>query len=337
MMIGPLVAVLAQPVWGYFSDRYSLKKTIRSLWILTIACSVGLFVTEGYGPAFTFVLLLYFFMLPWNPLLDSLLYQSATRFGRSYGSIRLWGSLGFFVTAIITGALLPYLGGVPNIKWMYWTLGVMPLVLLIFVQDEKPAGGKQVTLQAMLALLSNRRLLWFLVLVFLLTVPHRMNDALFGLHMLDLGASAGTVSAAWAVAACSEMLGFALIGRWAAKYNELALLGLAACMYTLRWAAYALTDSPSLLLLFQASHSVTFAVFWIVSVQYVVRMVPPELRSTGQSLLSAVFLGLAGIAGGSLGGWMKEMWGGGGMYWMGAGFTLLAAVLFFVTQALQRK
>ncbi len=93
MMMGPFVAVFAQPVWGYISDRLrTVKAIIAILWGLTIAVSVGLFLAGSFMEAFAFSLLLYFFMMPSAPLIDSMTIQTAIREGRSYGSVRLWGS-----------------------------------------------------------------------------------------------------------------------------------------------------------------------------------------------------------------------------------------------------
>lgn len=44
-------------------------------------------------------------------------------------------------------------------------------------------------------------------------------------------------------------------------------------------------------------------------------------------------MGLAGIAGGSVGGWIKDAWGGSYMYYMGVGMACIAAVLLLGTHA----
>ncbi|WJH34539.1 MFS transporter [Paenibacillus sp. CC-CFT747] len=141
MMIGPFVAVFAQPMWGYLSDRLqSIKWIIFTLWALTIASSFGLFFAAGYSATLLFVLLLYFFMLPATPLLDSLNIRMAMERGLSYGSIRMWGSVGFLLLAAGTGSLLPLFGGVANIGVMYWLLWIVPMILMLFLKD-KPAAG----------------------------------------------------------------------------------------------------------------------------------------------------------------------------------------------------
>ncbi|SDI61211.1 MFS transporter [Paenibacillus naphthalenovorans] len=337
MMIGPFVSIFAQPIWGYLSDRYqTLKLIIFGLWGMTLLSSVGIFTTTGYSFALLFMLLLYFFMLSSVPLLDTLTIKSAVQAGASYGSIRLWGSIGFTLLAVSSGFILQALGGLQNIPYLYWSIWMLPLVLLLFLKDER-SPAPRVSFRSFTSMFRNGHFLWFLLLVFILTVPHRMNDVMFVLYLKDLGATNAMAGWAWALAAFSEIPTFALLSRYMHKFHELALLGIVAILYTLRWLAYGWITDPLMLMVLQVTHSITFAVFWIVAVQYAVRLVPPELQSTGQSMLSMVFLGLAGITGGFVGGWIKDEWSGAGMYMFGAGMTCIAAILLLGTHVYYRK
>jgi PPP family 3-phenylpropionic acid transporter len=337
MMFGPFVAIFAQPLWGYLSDRYhSLKLIIFALWGMTIVSSIGIFSMDGYLWAFLFTLLLNFFMLSAVPLLDSLTIKGALQNRISYGSVRLWGSIGFTGMALGSGFALKALGGVQHIPLLYWSVWVLPLVLLMFLKDDK-GEGKRISLKAVGSIIKNKPFIWFLLLVFLLTVPHRMNDGLFVLYLKDMGGSDTMAGWAWAIAAIGEIPAFALLSRYMHRFHELALLGIVAILYTIRWLLYGWITDPVGLMLLQLTHSVTFAVFWIVAVEYAVRLVPEGMRSTGLALLSAVFLGLAGITGGFIGGYIKDQWGGHWMYTGGAGLTAIAALLFLVTHAYTRK
>src|SRR5262249_1720613 len=151
--------------------------------------------------------------------------------------------------------------------------------------------------------------LWFLLMVLIISIPHRMNDALLGLYMSDLGATDAMVSWAWAIAASVEIPVFALLGKYMHRFHELTMLGIASFLYAIRWLLYTFISEPWGLVAMQSTAMVTFAIFWIVSVQYVVRLLPEAFGSTGQSILAMVFLGLAGIIGGSVGGWLSDQWG----------------------------
>ncbi|MFD2613250.1 MFS transporter [Paenibacillus gansuensis] len=333
MMIGPFVAVFAQPMWGYISDRLqTVKKIVFLLWSFTLLSSIVLFTAQSFAVSFVCSLLLYFFMMPSSPLLDGLTISSAVRANISYGSIRMWGSIGFTAVAILSPYILDQIGGIQNIKYIYWAVWIPAFVFLFMVKDV-PAAGSPVTLRSVRSIFSNRSFLIFLLMVFLLMIPHRMNDSLYGLHLSSLGASETMVGWAWAIAAFGEVPAFAILGRYMHRLNELAVLGIAAGLYAIRWVVYAYVTDPAALMFLQCTAAFTFGVFWVTAVSYAVRLVPEHLRSTGQSFLAAVFLGLAGITGGSVGGWIRGEYGGTGMYLFGAVLAAAACAMFLYTRA----
>jgi PPP family 3-phenylpropionic acid transporter len=336
MMIGPFVAIFAQPIWGFVSDRFqTVKWVLGLLWVLAFVSSVGLFAAEGFPATLTFVTLLYFFLMPSSPLLDSLTIRVAADAGLSYGSIRMWGSIGFTIFAVVSGSLLVAIGGVKNLQWIYWGIWVFPLSLLFFLHDIK-ASTRPITLRSLSLVTKNRSFLWFLLLVFIMMLPHRMNDSFLGLYMTQLGASEQMVGLAWAMAALGEAITFGLLYKYLHKVHELAILGVVGLLYAVRWVLYAAATDPLVLLGLQVSHAVTFAVFWAAAVAYAVRSVPPELRSTGQSVLSAVFIGVTGITAGTLGGWIEEWGGYQTAYLIGAGVAGIGGVAFLMTHAAAR-
>lgn len=338
MMIGPFVASMVQPFWGYVSDRLqTVKMMIFWLWMLAIVSSVALFNSgESYVLTLCFVLSLYFFYQPTMPLLDSISVQSAARRGRSYGSLRLFGSLGYTVVSLSGGLLLAVLGGITGLPYLLWAAWVVPLLLLIFLRDE-PAEGEGMTLTTLKELFTNKSFLWFLFLVFVISVPHRMNDVMLGLYMKELGATDAMVGWAWALAAAMEIPVFALLGKYLNRIHEYVLIGIVGLLYTIRWFMYYVSDDPWVLLALQAGAAITFAVFWIVAMHYVARILPPQLGATGFSLLSMVYLGLAGMTGGVVGGRLSDLYGGSSMYLFASITSLVGGVLFLATEAMSRR
>ena len=336
LMVGPFVAIVAQPVWGYVSDRFqTVKWVLLLLWSLQFVCSFFLFSVSGFPFTLLFTTLLYFFLMPSSPLLDSLTIRSAEEAGVTYGAVRMWGSIGFSIFASLSGGILLAIGGVANLQWIYWGVWLLPILLVLLLKDVK-ASAPPITLRSLATVVRSRSLLWFLLLVFVMMLPHRMNDGFLGLHMSNLGASDQMVGLAWSIAALSEVPTFALLNRYLHKVHELALIGVVGLLYVARWIVYALANDPFVLLVMQASHSITYAVFWVAAVAYVVRIVPNEFRSTGQSILSATFVGVTGLASGTLGGWI-EGWGGyESAYMFGAVVAGVAGGAFLLTHAAQR-
>jgi len=76
-------------------------------------------------------------------------------------------------------------------------------------------------------------------------------------------------------------------------------------------------------------HSVTFGIFYITALRYLQIIIPDEFRASGQAVFAVVWSGLAGVAAGTLGGWLIDAIGFGSAFRLGALFALLGAVGFF--------
>jgi PPP family 3-phenylpropionic acid transporter len=232
--------------------------------------------------------------------------------------------------------VLAWLGGIAKIPYLYWSLWLFPLLLLLLLRDE-PNGSERMTLRTIGTVFRNKSFLWFLLLVLILSVPHRMNDSLLGLYMKQRGATDNMVGWAWALGGIVELPAFLLLNRVLRRTHEFSLIGIASLLFSLRWLCYALAEDPWILLALQAGAAVTFAVFWISAVHYTARILPEQLSATGQSLLAMVFLGLAGMLGGVIGGLLNDTFGGGSMYVFASAASLLAGIGFLGTQFAVRR
>jgi PPP family 3-phenylpropionic acid transporter len=337
MMLGPLLAVLFQPFWGYLSDKLgTVKKIIAGLWAMSILSSIGLFQSSSYGSALFFATAVYFFWLPTLPLMDSITIKATEKRGVTYGSIRLFGSMGYMTILIGTGVLFGSFIGIGNLSYLFWALWIPALMLLLRLRDE-PTEGERMTLASLKPILQNKSFLWFLLLVFIMSVPHRMHDVMFSLYLRNAGGSEALVGYSWALHALFEIPAFALLNKYLHKVRELTLLGIVCLLYTLRWTGYALAPEPWVMVLLQAGAIVTYAVFWLTAVYYTVRVLPKQLISTGQSLLSMVYLGLAGMTGGTVGGWLFDHFGATSIYWFAAAASLVAGCAFLATEFVAQR
>jgi PPP family 3-phenylpropionic acid transporter len=64
-----------------------------------------------------------------------------------------------------------------------------------------------------------------------------------------------------------------------------------------RWGGMALVSSPEGMVLIAPLHGMTFGAFYVASVAFLSRRVPPELRASGQALFAAFTFGLGGLVG----------------------------------------
>lgn len=323
---GGFITIVAQPLWGMISDR---TKTIRKVLLLLLVCAIMtgfvLYHTGTYSLIILFAMLTYFFLMPVDPLTESLNFRVAESAGISYGSLRTYGALGYAVMSLFAGYIMTSYGA-HSLAYLFAAIGLVSFVITLFMPDA-PVSGKPVTLSSLKHFLSSKETLLFLILVFISSIPARMNDTYLGVYIKELGGTASLVGQAWFLAAGSEIVVFALSFWWLRKGSELILIALSGFFYFIRFFASAWIEDPHLLAYLQLLQLLTFPVFYSAAIQYLYRIVPVEWRATGQTVLALLFFGVSGIIASFAGGALYEAFGGRTLFLTISGMSL-AGTLF---------
>ncbi|MDQ0195610.1 MFS transporter [Paenibacillus wynnii] len=326
---GGFVTLIAQPLWGMISDK---TKTIRKVLLVLLLCSAVfgylLYDSSSYVQLILFAMLLYFFLMPIDPLTESLNFRIAEASGISYGSIRTYGALGYGVMALLTGYMMTYYGA-HSLALLFAGISVISFIVS-WIMPDAPVTGKPVTLSSLKIFLSNKETLLFLVLVFISSVPARMNDTFLGVYIRELGGSPELVGQAWFLAAGSEIIVFALSFWWLRKGKELIIISFSGAFYFIRFFLSAWITDPHLLVYLQILQLLTFPVFYSAAIQYLYRIVPEEWRATGQTVLALLFFGVSGILASYVGGALYESFGGQILYLSVSAMSFLGMLFGFI-------
>lgn len=339
MGVAPMMSIVAQPLVGFLSDKYkTIKRILLLLYLFVFAASFGIFFSGSFWIVFLAFLLFHFALSPATPLLDSMSIKTLGPEKRhEYGKIRLWGSIGFALTATTSGPLLLWVG-IDKIYVLFWIITMLTMFLISFLKEQNQSQ-KPVSLKGVRDVASNKQFVLFLVLCLIIMIPHRTNDTMVVLYLENLGATSIMVGMAWAFAALSEVPVFYFITKKLLEYNYLIFFGVITFLYTIRWSLYAFIPSPYVITFLQLSQGITFGLFWIVALQTAVKFAPEHLRSTGQSLLTSVCFGIGGAIGGTLGGWIFGQFGASVLYMILASlsFTALIWIYFSYRTSLRRE
>lgn len=319
---GGIITIIAQPLWGMISDR---TRTVRKVLMLLLLCSSALgymlFASDSYIELIIFAMLVYFFLMPIDPLTESLNFRLSESAGISYGSIRTYGALGYGVMALCSGYIMSYLGA-NSLAYLFTGVALVSFIVILGIPDA-PVTGKPVTVKSLKNFLSNKETLLFLILVFICSVPARMNDTFLGVYILELGGSTELVGQAWFIAAISEIAVFALSFWWLRKGKELIIISIAAAFYFLRFFISMWITDPHLLAYLQVLQLLTFPIFYSAAIQYLYRIVPEEWRATGQTVLALLFFGVSGIIASYAGGAIYQTLGAQALF-------LIISVMSFI-------
>ena len=313
LAIGPLASIFAQPFFGYLSDKY---KTVK--WILLI-CVIGLLIFSTLFFQMNTLLsimlmgaVFYFFTTPIGALGDSLAQRRADELQISFGTIRMWGSVGFATSSLIVGEILAR-AGIEYMIWPYLFFGTLALLVVFRLKDVK-VDAEPVQFRDIGKIVKNKPFILFLLLIMFLSITHRANDSYMGLYITRLGGTEGLVGLAWFVGVIAEALVFAFAGFWFKRFKALIFIIFAGAIYSIRWFIYGWADDPMYIVALQFLHGITFGVFYLASFSYITRLIPKLLQSTGHLVFFATFFGVSGIIGSLAGGRMIDTFSGSALY-----------------------
>jgi MFS transporter, PPP family, 3-phenylpropionic acid transporter len=295
------VAAPAALVWGSIADR--LGAPSRALAV----CTAGmLFAISGLPFARTAVqvgvvlVLSAAFSGAVVPLLDSTTVEAVRRVPeQSYARTRLWGSIGFIVTAQGLGLLLALRGERPADRAMPYAylacVGGYALIAQalppIAAHPDRPHWREAVVL------LRNPRLLFLLGVCAIHWAACAPYHLMFGVLVRDLGLSSGVTGAGLALGVLAEVFALLAFPALLRRFSLRALLAVAFAGTALRWALVARARSAPELIALQLLHALSFGLFWGCAVEAMQRTVPAKLRATGQAIFSAVVFGAGNAAG----------------------------------------
>ncbi|MBA2943846.1 MFS transporter [Paenibacillus sp. CGMCC 1.16610] len=332
--IGPLIGIATNLLWGFLSDRFQTVKKIMIILIIGQLITAILVFTAGwFSLLYICLAMFFFFQQPVNSLNDSQLMLSIRASGKSYASFRVWGSIGFAVSAGGFGLLLRHYGtGLTPILCLFTI--TCTLILVFFLKDARQSG-KKMALGGMLSILRSKKFVWFLTLVIIMSVSHRFNDGFLALYMRQLGAPDSVIGYAWMASALSEIPMFFFLSKHGHRFKELPLLAFAAIIYALRFFIMGSIHNPVWIIGVQLLHSLTFGVFLITANRYLSQIIPDEYRSSGQAIFAVAWSSIAGLISGMLGGWIYDALGGSTVYVIAGCLSIVAAIGFLATHLFQ--
>lgn len=325
--VGPMISLISNLLWSYASDRFrTIKKILLILLAGQLLMSFFLSMTTKFAVIMLIITLYYSFFYPVLPLSDSIAISTANRHKKNFVSIRIFGSIGFAIFALLIGYVL---STIPSIT----TMGVSMIIagtalfLTLFVKDQATSVAR-VNFSGVLSILKQRELLWFLGCVFCLALGMRMNDAFLSISLHDLGAGQELVGWAMLLSAFSEIPIFLLLTKYGAKFKELPLLLLASLMFAIRFMLVGLSDSATGILLIQLMHGVSFGIFYVTAIRMLSRLIPAQFQATGLALFTVMWSSLSGLFSGAFGGMVFEHFGRENFYFTAMGTSLLAFIGF---------
>ncbi len=225
---------------------------------------------------------------------------------RSYGPVRLWGSVAFIAGSFGAGFLLDVIAP-QHLIWLVMAAMVLTAaVACVLAPIAGGAAGAPARTMSAIALLHNRAFLAVAAAASLIQASHAVYYGFSTLEWQAVGLGGGAIGALWALGVLAEIVLFAVAGRLPVAPTTLLCVGAAGAV--VRWTAMALDPPTALLPLLQCLHALSFGATHLGAVGFIARAAPLEIGATAQGYL-AVALGLVMAAAMGISGVLYARWG----------------------------
>lgn len=203
--VGAVSALLSAPTWGRLNDRFGRpRRLLQAAMLISCLAVYALSQQTAYGWTALVVAVNAMAQSALDPLCDTMTI-SLTQ-GQGYGSIRMWGSLGWAAFVFLAGWLVNTYG-LPFMFAGYIVLMSTAALMVLAVPLE--TGGNNLALQrpplrdALKSLLTSRIMVWLLVALALQQFSYVSILSFEPIFLQDLGAG-GMMGLGFAVAALIE-------------------------------------------------------------------------------------------------------------------------------------
>jgi len=262
----PLARLIAQPLWGMLGDAYKIYRPILTLTLFALG-GVALLLAQisGFWPILLVMLLFAVMDSPYIPFGTTLALDYLEPRGQSeqFGPLRLWGSLGYIVSAMGIGALL-----------LEHHLALLPYVfaavmifsgLLSLLLPPGASTGQNFHLRESLTLLSGRAdFAWFLVGIALCGSTVAIGSQYLSIYLEQLQAAGWVIGVAIGLQAAMEIPLMGMMPAILRRFGVPAALFAGVMVLPLRWFLHVILRQPLFLLPVQLLHGITIAGVMVV-------------------------------------------------------------------------
>lgn len=306
--IGPAISLLAQPLWGRWSDRSMVKN--RILYLILAGSGITMLLmglSKSIPYVFTIFIIHVFFKTSQHPVEDSLSLDFLSRNQLRYGPVRATGTMGYMFIVVILGWAAKF-----DSRIIFPLSALFSLISILAVRRLPPIKGAMQARQKIdfRQVRNGKLLLGYVLFSFLVSFPYGFYSTFFPIYLTtDLGGSSSLLGILMFTSASFEVFfmlsGEKLINRFGMNH----LLVAAGLISLLRWTLTYLVTDPTAQIFVQTLHGISYMVVHFCLINYIHQCVPSAFQTSGQTLYALVTNGLARILPSLIGGYVSAAFG----------------------------
>jgi len=323
-----LATILMPLFWGAMADRFQIRKPIYILCnFISTAIWVFFIFTAKFWPMLIITIFYSIFYAPIISLLETFTIDVLGKEKKSYGSLRVWGSIAFICVVIALGKIIDLY----SIKIIIILIFAGSFAMsLVSTKIPDTASLKKESCISDTRVLLKRSVIVFLFCAFLMLVSHGAYYAFFSIHLENMGYDKTFIGLAWALASCAEIFVMIKSDKIFKRYSMENVLIFSFILASLRWLILFFTKSPAIILFSQIFHAISYGSFHIASILYIDSLTPDKAKTLGQAANNSVTYGLGMAVGFLISGSLYNSMGSFALFLISAFIAMTGGILFFI-------
>ena len=298
LSVTQVMRIFAPSLWAGMADRSGARIALLRAGLGAGALAwCGVFLTQSFWGLFATLALVAFFTSAALPLFETTLFSLLRDDLGRYGLLRLWGSLGFIVAVLGTGAILDA-RSVQIVAGLVLVPLLASFLLTCTLRDSK-AGGEHGAYLPVWPVVRRPEVAAMLLACFLMSVAHGPLYTFYSIYLAGHGYSKSLVGVLWSLGVVAEVGVFLFAPRIFLRWSPNTVLIFSFACAVARFAAIGWgVGSLAILIAAQVLHAATFGSYHAAALGQVNRWFTDRQRSRGQALYMSLSFGAGGMAGG---------------------------------------
>ncbi len=347
IVVGSAAVILLAPRYGQVFDRAFNKRSVLIGSLLVMAISLGSIAwLKAFVPVVLFWTIYRAVQGPFYSTSENLSYsvasKSTERGTSSFGSIRLWGSIGFAVSTLIAGWIYQNYGFTYNTIVFLVLVALSIVVLLLIPESVFDVSGEtkeeHLSLSAVLKLIVNHRFLWLMALALAISDPVQDGIRAFEpIFMQHLGLEAGMIGLANSLSALGEVPFMIYADRVIRKVGLKQIVIIIIVFDIIRRLLVWFFPTAGIVFVTSVLTSVSFTFRLVCSVTLINMLLPKNVTSTANALIGVTMFGVGYMLSNAVSGFIYDRYGNREIYLMGAALCVISLILALSTGKLETK
>ena len=344
LTINSIIAIIFQPLWGIICDKVRSVRKVYIAIAIIVSCTVP-FITVIHNFYFHLIYIpfcIILFYCSFNTMLDAWIVQGVKSLpGKTYGSIRLWGSAGYMVIVSIMG-LVSDAFGVQTIFYFFTFFMLINAIIAFSIREEgvpeiKPIEEGEKPKKPFKELIKNYQYVSFIICMFVLHLPLTLKNGFYTQRLYLAGGNDTIFGFCQSAGAFVEIPIFLLTSKLLNKFKAQHLLIFSMLCYLTNYLIISFPIPPWSFILCNCINGMGYGVFMVASLVYIDSLSPPEFKTSALTIATGIYGGASGIIGNFLSGYIIDAIGIIKSFFFGTAFVAFAIVFFIVLLAIGNK